>query len=67
MLLFAELRHELEKYLTIDEVETIYQAYSFAEQAHRGQQRHSGDPYITHPLAVSFNFGRDAYGCADNF
>ncbi|MGZ4743253.1 MAG: RelA/SpoT family protein [Oryzihumus sp.] len=31
----------------------IEQAYAVAEQAHRGQLRKSGDPYITHPLAVA--------------
>src|SRR6478752_2154730 len=31
----------------------IEQAYAVAEQAHRGQLRKSGDPYITHPLAVT--------------
>lgn len=32
----------------------IISAYEFAEKAHAGQMRSSGDPYITHPLAVSF-------------
>lgn len=31
----------------------IEQAYVVAEQAHRGQMRKSGDPYITHPVAVA--------------
>ncbi|NMR20133.1 bifunctional (p)ppGpp synthetase/guanosine-3',5'-bis(diphosphate) 3'-pyrophosphohydrolase [Cellulomonas fimi] len=31
----------------------IEQAYAVAERAHRGQQRKSGDPYITHPVAVA--------------
>jgi guanosine-3',5'-bis(diphosphate) 3'-pyrophosphohydrolase len=31
----------------------VVRAYEMAELAHRGQQRRSGDPYITHPLAVS--------------
>ncbi|HVV31554.1 MAG TPA: HD domain-containing protein, partial [Mycobacteriales bacterium] len=30
----------------------VQRAYEVAEQAHRGQLRRSGDPYITHPLAV---------------
>ena len=31
----------------------IERAYAVAEQAHEGQMRKSGDPYITHPLAVA--------------
>jgi guanosine-3',5'-bis(diphosphate) 3'-pyrophosphohydrolase len=49
---FTELNNELEKYLDEKSVEKIHQAYCFAAKAHEGQQRHSGDPYITHPLAV---------------
>lgn len=30
-------------------------AYEFAEEAHRGQKRASGEPYATHPLATAFN------------
>ncbi|WP_426567115.1 RelA/SpoT family protein [Angustibacter sp. McL0619] len=35
------------------DVSVIERAYAVAELAHRGQQRNSGDPYITHPLAVA--------------
>ena len=35
------------------DLEKITQAYKVAEKAHEGQLRTSGDPYITHPLAVS--------------
>ncbi|WP_130797557.1 RelA/SpoT family protein [Streptomyces otsuchiensis] len=31
----------------------LHRAYALAEAAHRGQTRKSGDPYITHPLAVT--------------
>jgi guanosine-3',5'-bis(diphosphate) 3'-pyrophosphohydrolase len=31
----------------------IERAYSVAERAHRGQKRQSGEPYITHPVAVA--------------
>jgi guanosine-3',5'-bis(diphosphate) 3'-pyrophosphohydrolase len=31
----------------------LYQAYEVAEELHRGQLRKSGEPYITHPLAVA--------------
>ncbi|GAA0226688.1 hypothetical protein GCM10009539_10010 [Cryptosporangium japonicum] len=35
------------------EVEVVRRAYTIAERAHRGQMRKSGEPYITHPLAVT--------------
>ncbi|BBB15804.1 guanosine-3' 5'-bis(Diphosphate) 3'-pyrophosphohydrolase [Candidatus Rickettsiella viridis] len=53
MHLFSELKQEAQEYLPPDQVERIYHAYQFAAKAHAGQQRHSGDPYITHPLAVA--------------
>lgn len=39
-------------YLPSEQREDIRRAYYFAEQAHEGQYRRSGDPYIVHPLAV---------------
>ncbi len=50
---FAELKRELEAYLDSNAVEQITKAYHCAARAHKGQQRKSGDPYITHPLAVA--------------
>ncbi|HEX2979375.1 MAG TPA: bifunctional (p)ppGpp synthetase/guanosine-3',5'-bis(diphosphate) 3'-pyrophosphohydrolase [Anaerolineaceae bacterium] len=41
-----------EQYSVVDR-ETIMRAYRFAEQAHTGQKRASGEPYITHCLAVA--------------
>ncbi len=35
------------------DVATLERAYVVAERAHRGQRRKSGDPYITHPVAVA--------------
>ena len=34
-------------------VELITKAFNFARQAHKGVRRHSGEPYILHPLAVA--------------
>lgn len=31
----------------------IEKAYNFAEKAHRGQNRESGEPYIVHPVEVA--------------
>ena len=53
MSFFSELRRELENYLNEEAIEQIHKAYLFAAQAHQGQQRYSGDPYIIHPLAVA--------------
>ncbi|MEX2289918.1 MAG: bifunctional (p)ppGpp synthetase/guanosine-3',5'-bis(diphosphate) 3'-pyrophosphohydrolase [Mycobacteriales bacterium] len=35
------------------DLRAVVRAYEVAEQCHEGQQRRSGDPYITHPLAVT--------------
>jgi GTP pyrophosphokinase len=40
-------------YLKPKDIEAIGQAYQVARQAHSGQYRHSGEAYITHPLAVA--------------
>ena len=40
-------------YLKPDEIALVREAYAFAEAAHAGQARYSGEPYITHPLAVA--------------
>ena len=49
---FAALVSKLE-YLNADQIDHIRQAYRFADQAHLGQKRSSGEPYITHPIAVA--------------
>ncbi len=43
----------LKTYLTPEESNQVKRAYFFAEQAHHGQFRRSGEPYVTHPLAVA--------------
>ncbi|RTH28748.1 GTP pyrophosphokinase, partial [Thermus scotoductus] len=40
-------------YLPPQDREKVREAYRFAEEAHRGQLRKSGEPYITHPVAVA--------------
>ncbi|QFU77636.1 bifunctional GTP diphosphokinase/guanosine-3',5'-bis pyrophosphate 3'-pyrophosphohydrolase [Halioglobus maricola] len=47
------LETTLHSYLTPEQTNSVIRAYYFAEQAHFGQMRRSGDPYITHPLAVA--------------
>lgn len=40
-------------YLPAPDATKLTEAFRFADQAHLGQSRQSGDPYITHPLAVA--------------
>ena len=47
------LADRLCSYLTPDQVNLVRRAYYYAEQAHDGQRRRSGEPYVTHPLAVA--------------
>ncbi|AVS75261.1 RelA/SpoT family protein [Paracidovorax cattleyae] len=49
---FASLTENLE-YLDAASIEQVRQAYKFADKAHLGQLRSSGEPYITHPIAVA--------------
>lgn len=52
MRLFKRLRRKL-YYLSDQQIEQIHQAYLSALEAHRGQLRQTGEPYITHPVSVA--------------
>ncbi|MGE6792187.1 bifunctional GTP diphosphokinase/guanosine-3',5'-bis pyrophosphate 3'-pyrophosphohydrolase [Pseudomonas guineae] len=47
------LADRLSTYLDDDQVNLVRRAYFYAEQAHDGQRRRSGEAYVTHPLAVA--------------
>ncbi len=49
---FAALTARLD-YLSADDTDLVRRAYRFADEAHLGQLRNSGEPYITHPIAVA--------------
>jgi GTP pyrophosphokinase len=49
---FARLTAKLD-YLSASDVEQVRLAYRFADEAHLGQMRSSGEPYITHPIEVA--------------
>ncbi|MCW5285432.1 bifunctional (p)ppGpp synthetase/guanosine-3',5'-bis(diphosphate) 3'-pyrophosphohydrolase [Verminephrobacter eiseniae] len=49
---FTALTSRLD-YLDAASIEQVRQAYRFADEAHLGQLRDSGEPYITHPIAVA--------------
>jgi len=49
---FSALESALD-YLNATEIEQVRLAFRFADQAHLGQLRNNGDPYVTHPIAVA--------------
>jgi len=49
----GELLGDVSRYLKPADLQQLRAAYDFAEEAHRGQFRVSGEPYITHPVAVA--------------
>ena len=51
--LLEPLMRTVRQSATHAEQEDIVRAFEVAERAHRGQMRRSGDPYITHPVAVA--------------
>ena len=53
MYLFEGLKTKISSYLPKQQVDYVQAAYVLAHDAHDGQTRSSGDPYITHPVAVA--------------
>ncbi|WPL16198.1 Bifunctional (p)ppGpp synthase/hydrolase SpoT [Thiorhodovibrio winogradskyi] len=51
--LISDLCKQLESYLPREQISEIYRAYLFGAEAHEGQARTSGEPYIFHPIAVA--------------
>ncbi len=49
----APLTKIISQYLDTKDVERVKEAYRFSDQAHLGQFRASGEPYISHPIAVT--------------
>ncbi len=47
------LDNKLRNYLSVDQANLVRRAFYYAEQAHYGQYRRSGEPYVSHPLAVA--------------
>ena len=63
------LSKKLSDYLDPKKVRQVNKAYNFACEAHSGQFRSSGDPYVTHPIAVasilsSFRMDEDSLSAA---
>jgi (p)ppGpp synthase/HD superfamily hydrolase len=51
--LISDLCDLLETYLDKQQVREVYRAYLFGAEAHEGQHRKSGEPYIYHPVEVA--------------
>jgi RelA/SpoT family (p)ppGpp synthetase len=51
--LISDLCSMLESYLEPEQVQEVYRAYLFGAEAHEGQHRMSGEPYIYHPIAAA--------------
>ena len=55
MYLFEPLKDLVSSYLSKVQIDLLKEAYIVAREAHEGQMRSSGEPYITHPVAVAIN------------
>ena len=53
MLKSDDLINKVKSYNKFLNPETLDKAYNFAVKAHENQKRHSGDPYVIHPVAVA--------------
>jgi len=64
---FSQLKEKAEAYLPAERVAVIEEAYQFAAEAHNGQVRLSGDPYVEHPVQTALilaNLQHDATSLA---
>jgi guanosine-3',5'-bis(diphosphate) 3'-pyrophosphohydrolase len=50
---FNQLKEKAEAYLPVEKLAVVEEAYRFAAEAHKGQMRLSGDPYIEHPVQTA--------------
>ena len=49
----SKLSSSLSEYLDDKQLEQVKKAFFYASNAHSGQFRSSGDPYVSHPIAVA--------------
>jgi RelA/SpoT family (p)ppGpp synthetase len=49
----SDLCKVLDEYLQPEEISKVYDAFLFSAEAHDGQRRLTGEPYITHPIAAA--------------
>ncbi|MBF8288362.1 MAG: GTP pyrophosphokinase, partial [Candidatus Rokubacteria bacterium] len=53
MIQLQTLIEEIPKYQPGADLDLVNRAYRFSEKSHEGQQRASGEPYLSHPLEVA--------------
>lgn len=53
MITLDDILNEVKSYNPHSQTENIRKSYRFSEQAHAGQKRHSGEPFLIHPLEVA--------------
>lgn len=58
MYLFEPLKDLVSTYLSKVQIDLLKKAYIVAREAHEGQMRSSGEPYITHPVAVAIHLAK---------
>ncbi len=54
---FNDLQELTSTYLTDEEEDMLARAFAFADEAHKGQKRKSGEPFIAHPVEVAIILG----------
>ncbi len=55
---FSQLREKAQRYLPPKKLAIVEDAYNFAEKAHEGEVRKSGEPYLEHPLQVALTLAQ---------
>ena len=50
---FSQLKEKAQEYLPTEKIAVVEDAYHFAAEAHQGQVRKSGEPYLEHPLQTA--------------
>ncbi len=53
MVRFEDIQDKVESYMPGADLDLLRRAYIFSAKEHKGQTRSSGEPYLTHPLAVA--------------
>src|SRR5690606_1374672 len=51
--LLEQLLEKTKEYMSDEDLSRLQLAFEFSQKAHKGQMRKSGEPYISHPIAVA--------------